>query len=110
MKPIRFVGDALAELRAFPHAAQHDAGYQLHRVQTGEQPADFKPMPTIGQGVEELRVRDTTGAYRVIYTARRADAVYVLHAFHKKTQRTAPGNTELARQRFKQMLRERQTP
>lgn len=73
MKPIRFVGDALAELRAFPQAARHDAGYELHRVQTGEQPADFKPMPAIGKGVEELRVRDTTGSYRVIYTARLAD-------------------------------------
>lgn len=107
MKPIRFVGDALAELRTFPQAARHDAGYQLHRVQTGEQPADFKPMPTIGRGVEELRVRDASGAYRVIYTARVADAVYVLHAFQKKTQRTAPANIELARHRFKQIMRER---
>jgi phage-related protein len=107
MKPIRFAGDALAELRAFPQAARHDAGYELHRVQTGEQPADFKPMPAIGKGVEELRVRDTTGSYRVIYTARLADAVYVLHAFHKKTRRTAPANIELARKRFKQMMRER---
>ena len=107
MKPVRFVGDAQAELRAFPQAVRHDAGYQLHRVQTGEQPADFKPMPMIGLGVEELRVRDATGAYRVIYTARMADAVYVLHAFQKKTQRTAPGNIELARQRFKQVMRAR---
>jgi phage-related protein len=107
MKPIRFAGDALAELRAFPQAARHDAGYELHRVQTGEQPADFKPMPAIGKGVEELRVRDTTASYRVIYTARLADAVYVLHAFHKKTRRTAPANIELARKRFKQMMRER---
>lgn len=107
MKPVRFVGDALAELRAFPQAARHDGGYELHRVQTGEQPASFKPMPTIGQGVEELKVRDTTGAYRVIYTARLADAVYVLHAFQKKTQRTASANIELARQRFKQMMRDK---
>lgn len=107
MKPVRFVGDALAELRAFPQAARQDAGYELHRIQTGEQAADFKSMPTIGRGAEELRVRDATGAYRVIYTARLADAVYVLHAFQKKTQRTAATNIELARQRFKQMMRER---
>ncbi|WP_297919727.1 type II toxin-antitoxin system RelE/ParE family toxin [Metallibacterium sp.] len=107
MKSVRFVGDAWAELHAFPQAVRHDAGYQLHRVQTGEQPADFKPMPMIGLGVEELRVRDATGAYRVIYTARMADAVYVLHAFQKTTQRTAPGNIELARQRFKQVKRAR---
>ena len=107
MKPVRFVGDALAELQAFPKAVRQDAGYQLHRVQAGEQPADFKPMPAIGAGVEELRVRDGTGTYRVIYTARRADAVYVLHAFQKKTQRTAQVHVELARQRFKQVMRSR---
>lgn len=106
MKPVRFVGDALAELRAFPQAARQDAGYALHCVQSGAQPADFKPMPTIGRGVEELRVRDSTGAYRVVYTAHLADAVYVLHAFQKKTQRTGPANIELARQRFKQIQRE----
>lgn len=100
MKAIRFVGDALAELRAFPAAARQDAGYQLHKVQSGEQPMDFKPMPDIGRGVEELRVRDVTGAYRVIYTARMADAVYVLHAFQKKTQRTTRADIELARQRY----------
>lgn len=107
MKSIRFAGNALAELRAFPQAARHDAGYQLHRVQCGERPEDCKPMPTIGPGVEELRVRDAGGACRVIYTARIADAVYVLHAFQKKTRRTAQGNIELARQRFAQVQRMR---
>ena len=64
-------------------------------------------MPGIGKGAEELRMRDATGAYRVVYTARLADAVYVLHAFQKKTQRTAPADIELARNRFKQVMRER---
>jgi len=76
-------------------------------VQCGDQPEDFKPMPGIGKGAEELRMRDATGAYRVVYTARLADAVYVLHAFQKKTQRTAPADIELARNRFKQVMRER---
>lgn len=57
-------------------------------------------MPTIGKGVEEIRVRDDSGAYRVIYTARLADAVYVLHAFQKKTQATSKRDIELAKQRF----------
>ena len=78
-------GKILRSLREFPDDAKRDAGYQLDRVQHGLQPEDFKPMPTIGKGVEEIRVRDDTGAYRVIYTARLADAVYVLHAFQKKT-------------------------
>jgi len=100
VKPIEFLGDSLRNLREFPDDAKRDAGYQLDRVQHGLQPEDFKPMPTIGKGVEEIRVRDDTGAYRVIYTARLADAVYVLHAFQKKTQTTSKRDIELAKQRF----------
>ena len=100
VKPIEFLGDSLRSLREFPDDAKRDAGYQLDRVQHGLQPDDFKPMPTIGKGVEESRVRDDTGAYRVIYTARLADAVYVLHAFQKKTQATSKRDIELAKQRF----------
>lgn len=99
-KPIEFLGDSLRSLREFPDDAKRDAGYQLDRVQHGLQPDDFKPMPAIGKGVEEIRVRDDTGAYRVIYTARLADAVYVLHAFQKKTQATSKRDIELAKQRF----------
>ena len=104
-KPIEFLGDSLRSLREFPDDAKRDAGYQLDRVQHGLQPDDFKPMPAIGKGVEEIRVRDDTGAYRVIYTARLADAVYVLHAFQKKTQATSRRDIELAKQRFAQLTR-----
>lgn len=100
VKPIEFLGDSLRSLREFPDDAKRDAGYQLDRVQHGLQPDDFKPMPTIGKGVEEIRVRDDSGAYRIIYTARLADAVYVLHAFQKKTQATSKRDIELAKQRF----------
>ena len=99
-KPIEFLGDSLRSLREFPDDAKRDAGYQLDRVQHGLQPDDFKPMPAIGKGVEEIRVRDETGTYRVIYTARLADAVYVLHAFQKKTQATSKRDIDLAKQRF----------
>ncbi len=99
-KPIEFLGDSLRSLREFPDDAKRDAGYQLDRVQHGLQPDDFKPMPAIGKGVEEIRVRDDTGAYRVIYTARLADAIYVLHAFQKKTQATSKRDIDLAKQRF----------
>ncbi|MGO1541452.1 MAG: type II toxin-antitoxin system RelE/ParE family toxin [Luteimonas sp.] len=100
VKPIEFLGDSLRSLREFPDDAKRDAGYQLDRVQHGLQPDDFKSMPTIGKGVEEIRVRDDSGAYRVIYTARLADAVYVLHAFQKKTQATSKRDIDLAKQRF----------
>lgn len=105
MKLLRFLGDSLKCLREFPEDARHDAGYQLDRVQRGEQPEDFKPMPGIGKGVEELRVWDDSGTYRVIYTARLADAVYVLHAFQKKTQVTAKRDVELARKRYFDLMR-----
>lgn len=105
MKPIRFVGDSLKCLRNFPEDARQDAGYQLDKVQRGEQPDDFKPMPSIGKGVEEIRVWDDSGTYRAIYTARLADMVYVLHAFHKKTQATAKRDIDLAKARYAEFLR-----
>lgn len=74
-------------------------------MQWGEQPDDFKPMPSLGQGVEEIRVADDSGAYRVMYVARRAEAVYVLHAFQKKTQTTARQDIETAKKRLAQLLR-----
>jgi len=106
MKLLRFLGDSLKCLREFPEDARHDAGYQLDKVQRGEQPNDFKPMASIGRGVEEIRVWDDTGTYRVIYTARLADAVYVLHAFQKKTQTAAKRDVELARRRFTELMRD----
>lgn len=105
MKRIRFLGDSLNCLREFPEDARHDAGYQLDKVQRGEQPDDFKPMSSIGKGVEEIRISDDTGTYRVVYTARLADVVYVLHAFQKKTQATAKRDIGLARKRFTDLMR-----
>ena len=104
MKKIQFLGDSLKSLREFPEDAKHDVGYQLDKVQRGEQPDDFKPMPSIGKGVEEIRVRDDSGIYRVIYTARLADAVYVLHAFQKKTQATAKRDIALASKRYAELI------
>jgi phage-related protein len=104
MKKIQFLGDSLKSLREFPEDAKHDVGYQLDKVQRGEQADDFKPMPSIGKGVEEIRVRDDSGIYRVIYTARLADAVYVLHAFQKKTQTTAKRDIALASKRYAELM------
>ncbi len=105
MRPVHFLGDSLKSLRDFPEDARHDAGYQLDKVQRGEQPDDFKPMAAIGKGVEEIRVTDDGGAYRVIYLARRADAVYVLHAFQKKSQATSKRDLDTAKRRFAQLSR-----
>jgi phage-related protein len=107
MKPVRFLGDTLKRLREFPEDARQDAGYQVDRLQRGMQPDDFKPMPAIGRGVEEIRIWDESGTYRVIYTARLEEAVYVLHAFQKKTQTTAKRDIDTAKTRFAELMRDR---
>jgi len=105
MKPVQFLGNSLKCLREFPSDARQDIGRQIDRVQRGKQPDDFKPMPSIGKGVEEIRVWDDAGTFRVIYTARLADAVYVLHAFQKKTQATSKRDIETAKARYDQLTR-----
>jgi phage-related protein len=108
MKPVRFLGDSRKVLREFPKTVRQQAGYQLGRLQMGIQANDFKPMPSIGKGVEEVRIWAESGTYRVVYTARLAEAVYVIHAFPKTTQATSRRDIEIARERFKQMMRGRQ--
>jgi phage-related protein len=103
LKPIEFAGDSLGRLRDFPSSARRTAGYQLDRVQRGLEPDDWKPMKVIGPGVRELRIRDRSGAFRVIYVATLADRVVVLHAFVKKTQRTARRDIDLAAERFRRL-------
>jgi len=105
MKPITFLGSSLKALRAFPEAARQDAGFQLDLLQRGQQPDDFKPVPAAGAGVEELRVWCEQGTFRVIYFARLADAIYVLHAFQKKTQATAKADIELAARRYRELMK-----
>lgn len=105
MKSVRFLGNSLKCLRDFPEDAKQDAGYQIDKVQRGEQPDDFKPMPSIGKGVEEIRIWDESGTYRVVYTARIADAVIVLHAFQKKTQATSKRDIDIAKERFNEFMK-----
>lgn len=83
--------------------ARKETGVQLHKVQLGLEPSDWKPMTTVGPGVREIRVRDATGAFRVLYVASIGDAVYVLHAFQKETQQTVKRNLDLAASRFRQI-------
>jgi phage-related protein len=105
MKELTFLGDSLKCIREFPDDAKTDAGYQLDKVQRGILPNDFKPMNTVGKGVQEIRIWDDNGTYRVIYTAKVADAVYVLHAFQKKTHETLKRDIDLAKERFKDLMR-----
>jgi phage-related protein len=104
MKPIAFLGHSLDDLREFPSSARSEAGYQLDRVQHGLEPEDFKPLVTIGKGVWEIRISDEAGQFRVIYIAKLKDAVFVLHCFQKKSQKTPLKDLDLASKRLRELL------
>jgi phage-related protein len=106
MKEVRFRGSSLDDLRKFPALVMREVGYQMDKVQNGKEPADWKPMETVGAGVKEIRVHDEAGAFRVIYLAKLADAVYVLHCFQKKTPQTSEKDIKLARKRLRDLMKE----
>jgi phage-related protein len=105
-KPLAWLGASLEDVRAFPEDARRAAGYQLGRVQQGLLPTDWKPMTTVGPGVFEIRVY-TRVEHRVFYVAKFEEAVYVLHAFEKRTRHTPPPDIELARKRLADLIRRR---
>ena len=102
-KPIYWIGTSKEDISSFPMEAKRKAGFQLRAVQKGLKPSDFKPMSVIGKGVAEIRVW-TGDTYRVFYVAKFSEAVYILHAFGKKTQKTSKKDIELGKQRYQQML------
>lgn len=106
LKPVTFHGDSLDRLRDFPADMRQQAGQEPYRVQIGRDPSDWKPMPSVGAGVREIRLRDVRGAFRVVYVAAFADAVHVLHAFPKKSQKTAQRDLDLAAARLRDLKRE----
>jgi phage-related protein len=107
MKPLRFTGTSLDDLRAFPNEARQKAAYELDSVQRGEDPSDWKPMRAIGAGVREIRVRVSSGAFRVIYVAAFADFVAVLHCFQKKSEQTSLRDIAFAKGRLKEVIQRR---
>jgi phage-related protein len=106
LKPVEFRGSALRDLRDFPEDARREAGYQLDQVQRGKEPDDWKPIKTVGKGVQEIRIWDAAGTFRVIYIATLPDAVYVLHCFRKTTRQTSKADLDLATSRFGALLKE----
>ena len=107
-KPINWIGTSRDDVCAFPEEARRQAGFQLRAVQRGETPTDFKPMSTVGKGVQEIRIR-TGDAYRIFYVARFEEAVYVLHAFQKKTQKTTKQDLQIGQQRYQEMMADRES-
>lgn len=104
-KPLVWIGDSLERVRTFAAPARKGIGFELWEIQQGNSPANWKPMSPVGPGVRELRVHSDQ-AYRVIYVATLPEAVYVLHAFEKRSRKTPKTDVELARNRFKALIRE----
>jgi len=107
-KRVLWSGTSKVDLKAFPADVRRVAGYQLWLVQVGRNPDDWKPLPTIGIGVKQIRVR-TGREHRVIYIASFAEGIYVLHAFEKKTRTIPKRDLELARSRLREVIRRRRT-
>lgn len=101
MKKIKFLGSSLSDIKNFPLPAIKEVGHELRDLQKGQQPSDYKPMPSIAKGVEELRIKIEDGQFRVIYFTRYKEMIFVLHAFQKKTQKTSLRDISLAKTRFK---------
>jgi len=99
MKRLEFIGASQDDLRNFPAEARRAAGFQMSFVQKGLMPSDWKSMSEIGPGAMEIRIH-VLGEWRIIYVAKFAETVYVLHAFQKKTQRTRQEDIALARKRY----------
>ena len=106
MKLVKWLGDSRKTVKAFPAAARHQTGIELFAVQLGENPSDWKPMRPVGPGVNEMRIR-VEGEHRMLYVAKFAEAIYVLHAFTKKTQATSLHDVSIARQRYRDMIAQR---
>ena len=105
MKPVHFVGSSREDLRDLSENARETAGHQLFKVQQGKEPDDWKPMSAVGPGVNELRVWENSRTYRVLYVAKFEEAVYVLHAFEKRSQKTPKGEIQLAKGRYADLLK-----
>jgi len=105
-KAVLWLGSSREDIRRFPREARRKAGLELRALQRGEEPADFKPIASVGSGAYEIRIH-ADGAYRVFYVAKFEEAIYVLHAFQKKTQKTAKHDIEIGRRRYQAAVQNR---
>ena len=105
-KPLIWLGDSRETIRAFADDVRKIAGFQLWRVQRGPEPNDWKPMPSVGPGVQEIRIHAGV-EHRALYVAKFAEAVYVLHAFEKRTRRMSKDDLDVAGQRLRLLINQR---
>lgn len=108
-KPIYWVGTSYKDLLSFPDEVKQEAGYQLHRIQNGFDPENWKSFQQIGSGVKEIRISESKNTYRIIYVAKLANQIYVLHSFQKKTQKTSLKDIDIATARYKAIKKEEQS-
>ena len=104
LKPVEWVGDSLKCVRKFVKPVRQQLGYELEPVQHDMEPSDWKPMTTVGPGVNEIRIH-VEGEHRIFYMAKLRRAIYVPHVFRKKTRKTSKADIDLARARFQEALR-----
>jgi phage-related protein len=107
-KPLFWLGSSRDDVRAFPSDARRVAGFQLGRVQQGLEPNDWKPMPSVGPGVQEIRIH-TELEHRVLYIATFSEGIYVLHAFEKRARKTPQRDLDLAAGRLRVLRLKRRT-
>jgi phage-related protein len=106
-KEIRWMGTAYQDILEFPAETRKEAGFQLGKVEAGLDPDNWKPFDEVGSGTKEIRIRETTGIYRVMYVAKFEEAIYVLHCFQKKTEATTRNDKDVAEARYRAIVRER---
>ena len=106
-KEIRWIGSAYVDILNFPLESRREAGFQLGKVQAGLDPDDWKSFDKIGSGTREIRIRDATGIYRVMYVAKFEEAIYVLHCFQKKSESTTKRDKDIVEARYRALVRER---
>lgn len=104
---MKWVGSTLDDQRALPAEVRRELGFDLRRVQQGKLPRDWKTITTVGPGAMEIRIQ-LNGAFRMMYVAKFAEAIYVLHVFQKKTQKTSELDLAVARRRLALVRRTRE--
>lgn len=101
LKEVDWLGHEPA-MRALPTEMKKEGGKSLYRVQIGEEPDDWKPMPSIGPGANEIRLQDANGWYRIFYVAKFLDAIYILGVITKKTNQTSQLDIDNAKAKYKE--------
>ena len=107
-KPIHWVGSTLEDVKQFPDNIKREIGFDLDLVKQGLMPRDNKAMKNLGSGIMEIRVRDISGAFRLVYVAKFEDAIYCLHGFQKKTQKTSSKDLAIIKARYAAIIKELQ--